>query len=130
VVMPSIWWENAPLVVLEAFRHGRPVICGNVGGMAEMVRDGVDGLHAPMGDPAGFAQVMRRAIETEGLWERLAAGIRPPPTIARIADQHFSLYQDVLEQTSPVPTGADGVIGSPRQQARPPAARSHARRAV
>lgn len=96
VVMPSIWWENAPLVVLEAFRHRRPVICGNVGGMAEMVRDGIDGLHAPVNDPAGLAQVMRRAIETEGLWESLVAGIRQPPTIAQIADRHLELYHDVL----------------------------------
>ncbi len=63
VVMPSVWWENAPLVILEAFRQGRPVICGNIGGMAEMVRDGVDGLHAPVGDPAGLAAVLRRAAE-------------------------------------------------------------------
>lgn len=96
VVVPSVWWENAPLVVLEAFRHRRPVICGGVGGMAEMVRDGIDGLHAPVNDPAGLARVMRRAAETEGLWERLVAGIRPPPTIAQIADRHLSIYQDVV----------------------------------
>ena len=51
VVVPSIWWENAPLVIQEAFRHRRPVICGDIGGMAEMVRDGVDGLHAPVERP-------------------------------------------------------------------------------
>jgi glycosyltransferase involved in cell wall biosynthesis len=96
VVMPSIWWENAPLVVQEAFRHNRPVICGNVGGMAEMVRDGVDGLHAPVNDAAGLAQVMRRAAETEGLWKRLAANIRQPPDIAEVAERHLRLYQDVL----------------------------------
>jgi glycosyltransferase involved in cell wall biosynthesis len=96
VVVPSVWWENAPLVILEAFRHRRPVISGNVGGMAEMVRDGVDGLHAPVNDPAGLAQVLRRAIETEGLWESLVAGIQRPPGIAEIADRHLKLYQDAL----------------------------------
>ncbi|MGE0715956.1 MAG: glycosyltransferase, partial [Alphaproteobacteria bacterium] len=43
VVAPSIWWENAPLVVDEAFHHGRPVICSGIGGLAERVTDGVDG---------------------------------------------------------------------------------------
>ena len=47
VVVPSIWWENAPLVIREAFQAGRPVICSDIGGMAESVRDGVDGLHFP-----------------------------------------------------------------------------------
>ena len=92
-VVPSIWWENAPLVVLEAFRHQRPVICGGVGGMAELVRDGVDGLHAPVNDPLGLAREMRRAVETEGLWDTLVAGIRPPlsvPDVARLHLQHYT----------------------------------------
>ncbi len=43
VVVPSIWWENSPLVIQEAFMARRPVICSDIGGMAEKVRDGVDG---------------------------------------------------------------------------------------
>ncbi len=35
VVMPSIWWENSPIVIQEALHHRRPVICSNIGGMAE-----------------------------------------------------------------------------------------------
>jgi glycosyltransferase involved in cell wall biosynthesis len=96
VVVPSVWWENAPLVILEAFRHGRPVICGNLGGMAEMVRDGVDGLHAPVGDPAGLAAALRRAADRPELWDRLASGILPPRTIAQVAEDHLSLYQELL----------------------------------
>jgi glycosyltransferase involved in cell wall biosynthesis len=95
VVVPSIWWENAPLVVLEAFRHGRPVICGDVGGMAEAVRDGIDGLHAPVGDPAALAAILRHAIETPGLWERLRAGITPPPDLAAAAAEHLTLYREL-----------------------------------
>ena len=37
VVVPSIWWENSPLVIQEAFLHGHPVICSDIGGMAEKV---------------------------------------------------------------------------------------------
>ncbi len=92
VVVPSIWWENAPLVVAEAFAHRRPVICADVGGMAEMVRDGVDGLHAAVGDPASFAAVMRRAAETPGLWQRLVDGITPPVSITASATAHLELY--------------------------------------
>ena len=45
VVLPSRWWENSPLVVQEAFMHGRPVICSGIGGLAEKVHDEVNGLH-------------------------------------------------------------------------------------
>jgi len=92
VVMPSIWWENAPLVIQEAFQHRRPVIASGIGGMAEMVRDGVDGLHARPGDPTQLARVMRRAIEEKGLWERLVEGIAPQPTISDCASAHLALF--------------------------------------
>src|SRR5918999_217024 len=45
VVVPSIWWENSPLVIQEAFQHRRPVICSGIGGMAEKGTHGVNGLH-------------------------------------------------------------------------------------
>ncbi len=103
VVMPSIWWENAPLVLLEAFRHGRPVICGDIGGMAETVRHEVDGLHVPVNDPAALAAAMRRAVEEPGLWERLRQGIRPPLDVAGMTKQHIALYRRVMAGR---PTGA------------------------
>ena len=53
VVFPSEWWENAPLVINEAFQHWRPVICSAIGGALELVRDGVNGLHFPVGDGRG-----------------------------------------------------------------------------
>jgi len=96
VVVPSIWWENAPLVILEAFRHRRPVICGSIGGMAELVRDGVNGLHAPVNDPAGLAAVMARAAGEEDLWKALVGGIQPPPDMAAAAERHLALYQKAV----------------------------------
>lgn len=96
VVVPSIWWENAPLVVLEARAAGRPVICSGVGGMAELVADGVDGLHAAPGDAAALAETMIRAAEEPGLWARLAGG-RPPAAHADFVAAHLELYHGLLE---------------------------------
>ena len=66
--------------------------------MAEAVRDGVDGLHAPVGDPAGLAAVMRHAIETPGLWDRLVAGIRPPADFTAAAAEHLALYRRLIPE--------------------------------
>jgi glycosyltransferase involved in cell wall biosynthesis len=98
VVFPSEWWENAPLVINEAFQHRRPVICSAIGGAAERVRDHVDGLHFPVGDAAQLAQAMRRAIEEPGLWERLVGGILPPVGIAESAAAHRAFYARMISE--------------------------------
>jgi glycosyltransferase involved in cell wall biosynthesis len=98
VVMPSVWWENAPLVIQEAFRHRRPVIVSGIGGMAEAVQHGVNGLHVRPDDPVSLARVMASAAETPGLWETLVDGITPPPDIAAVADRHIAIYRGIGEK--------------------------------
>ncbi|MBM6594401.1 glycosyltransferase family 4 protein [Microvirga pudoricolor] len=95
VVVPSIWWENAPLVIQEAFHHRRPVIVSGIGGMAEAVRDGVDGLHVRPDDPMALARTMRVAADTPGLWDRLVSCIKPPPSIEEVAERHLALYGEL-----------------------------------
>lgn len=95
VVVPSTWWENAPLVVLEAFRHGRPVIASGLGGLAELVRDGASGLLVPPGDPAALADALLRAAHEPGLWERLRAGLPRVPTLAEWVERHLAVYAAV-----------------------------------
>src|SRR5207253_8575187 len=75
VVVPSIWWENSPLVIQEAFLHGRPVICSDIGGMAEKVADGINGLHFSARDAVSLARTLRRAVTMPELWGSLRAGI-------------------------------------------------------
>ena len=96
VVFPSEWWENAPLVINEAFQHWRPVICSAIGGAIELVQDGVNGLHFPVGDAASLAAAMRRAIEEPGLWQHLVNHITAPVTIDDSASRHLDLYRELL----------------------------------
>ncbi len=100
IVFPSQWWENAPLVINEAFQHWRPVISSAVGGALELVRDGVNGLHFPVGDAASLAATMRRAIEEVGLWQHLVDGIVPPVSIEESAAKHLDCYAALLQSTA------------------------------
>jgi glycosyltransferase involved in cell wall biosynthesis len=75
VIVPSVWWENSPLVIQEAFQHRRPVICSDVGGMAEKVIHGVNGLHFVVGDARSLADVLTWATATPELWDKLREGI-------------------------------------------------------
>ena len=101
VVVPSIWWENSPLVIQEAFMNRRPVVCSDVGGMAEKVRNGVDGLHFRVGDAASLATTLERATESPARWRRLRDAIRPVYSIAEAAGELTSIYRSLLGQDPP-----------------------------
>lgn len=98
VVVPSTWCENAPLVVLEAFRHRRPVICSDLGGLAELVSHDVNGLHVHPGDAAALARAMQRASSENNLWERLSAAAPAVPRMTNAAARHMELYRTLLER--------------------------------
>ncbi len=105
-IVPSTWWENAPVVIQEAFHHRRPIIASDIGGMAEKVRDGIDGLHFRVSNPESLAEAMARAMEP-ALWDRLHAGIRPPTGAYESARQHAALFDKILDRRAN-PTRAVG----------------------
>jgi glycosyltransferase involved in cell wall biosynthesis len=69
----SSTWENFPHTVVEALAVGTPVIATAVGGVPELVRDGVNGLLVPAGDAEALAGAIRRIVAEPGLREQLAA---------------------------------------------------------
>lgn len=58
-VMPTIWYEGFPNVLLEAMLHVKPVICSNIGGLPEIVEDGKTGLLFEPGDSKDLAEKIR-----------------------------------------------------------------------
>ena len=93
-LVPSVWREAFGLVVSEASMFGRPVICSNVGGMAERVFDEVNGLHFAVGDARSLAETIRRASTEDGLWDRIAAGVKPPAGRDVMVSGFLELYRD------------------------------------
>lgn len=61
-VVPSRWHENQPMTVLESFAAGVPVIATGLGGLPELVRDGVDGWVIPAEDPLALARAIDCAL--------------------------------------------------------------------
>ena len=96
LVLPSVWLENSPLVIKEAFAAGVPVVTSDLGGMAEQVRPEIDGLVFEPGNADALASQLRRLQTEPGLLERLGAGIRPPMTIEQDAAALRCLYSDLI----------------------------------
>ena len=76
VIVPSVWVENQPIVIREAFAAGRPVLASDLGAMPESVRHDVDGLLFAPGDPDALAAALERVSDPAEV-RRLAAGIPP-----------------------------------------------------
>jgi GT2 family glycosyltransferase/glycosyltransferase involved in cell wall biosynthesis len=121
LVVPSIWEENAPLTIQEAFLAGVPVVVGDHGGQAEMVRDGVDGLRFKPGDAADLARVLRCFLDEPDLRARLAAA-RPHVTTMDDHVRALEAKYDTARQRARDRAGRIGVVvldcGRPEDTAR------------
>lgn len=107
LIVPSLWLENSPITIREAFLTGTPVITAGIGGMAESVRDGVDGLHFAPGDDASLAAAMGRFLDEPGLLGELARDLPRVKTIEEDAATTEVRYRQLLcAQRAPV----DGAV--------------------
>lgn len=100
VVLPSRWYENLPFAVMEAFAASKPVVASRIGGIPEMIEDGVDGLLVPMGDEAALAASLRRMLGDRAA--RVEMGRRGREKAERLYDRegHYrrimGIYREVL----------------------------------
>ena len=102
LVLPSRWYENCPMAALEAFAQGTAVIASRMGGVPEIVKEGLDGLLVPPGDAGALARAISALCADHGLAERLGRAA------ARAAARDFSeeryardleaVYRDALRQ--------------------------------
>jgi len=98
-VLPSRY-EGHPLSAMEAMAAGRPVIATAVGGVPEVVRDGVTGLLVPPGDAVALAGAIGRLGRDEGLRQEMGrrGGLLAAEAfdVSRMAEAYDRLYQEVL----------------------------------
>ncbi len=101
VVMPSVWWENSPVVIQEALHHGRPILCSDIGGMAEKVRDRLDGYHFRAGSAQDLADRLIDVLSTPRSWDNLRATLRRPMSHVDCGREHVALYRKLLKEEQP-----------------------------
>ena len=102
LLMPSLWFENFPRTLVEAYAAGLPVIASRLGAMAELVQDGVTGLLAEPGDAADWTAKMRWALDHPAEMGRMGAAARaryealytPQRNLAQLLD----IYQQAIAQ--------------------------------
>jgi glycosyltransferase involved in cell wall biosynthesis len=92
-------WEGSPLFVLESMAHDTPVVCTGVGGLPDVIEDGVSGLLVPPRDSPALADALATVLADQALRGRLAAAATdrlPEFSVERIAARFGELYEDLL----------------------------------
>ncbi|MFQ5353410.1 MAG: sulfatase-like hydrolase/transferase [Thermodesulfobacteriota bacterium] len=103
LIVPSIWYENSPLTIHEAYLAGIPVIASNIGGMAEYVGKGNGGINFKVGDDEDLSRVIEEVITNPALLKEMRESIPPVKSIADNAVEIEEIYRDIT-----APTVAEG----------------------
>jgi glycosyltransferase involved in cell wall biosynthesis len=100
LVVPSLWYENSPLVIQEAYGAGVPVVASNLGALPEKVRAGETGLLFTPGAVDELAQVLGALIEHPEVLASLGKNVQPAPTMAQHARQLVELYRELATSSN------------------------------
>ncbi len=104
LVVPSIWYENTPLVIYSAFAAGCPVIASNLGGMSEVVHHGKNGLLFESGNVSELAKALNQLSNNRELLRRLADNVQQPKSIEAYVAELVCIYANVIEEIIGVPS--------------------------
>ena len=93
LVVPSLWPENSPLVIHEAFMCGIPVIGANVGGIPDLVTDGVSGMLYEAFSAAALAERLQRIVDRPELLAAFASAVPAVKTMEADAAEWDARYR-------------------------------------
>jgi glycosyltransferase involved in cell wall biosynthesis len=92
LAVPSVWYENTPLVVYSAQAARCPVVASDFPGLSDVIRDEVNGLLFEAGNAGALAGKLSRLIEEPGLAARLSSHALEPKPIAAYVDDLLGIW--------------------------------------
>ena len=95
IVVPSEWYENCPMSVLEAMAFGKAVIASNIGGIPELVLDGETGFLLEAGNPGALSECLEKTMGNPTLRAQLGIAGRRRVEECFSADQHFAKLMEI-----------------------------------
>ncbi len=96
LAVPSIWFETGPLVTLEAFSIGLPVIGSNLGSLPELITNGVNGLLVSIGKTKAWRNAIRWIYEHPEKLKNWMANIPPVHNVRDVAWEMHKIYERLL----------------------------------
>lgn len=100
LIVPSIWYENSPVVIQEAYALGVPVIASRIGALIEKVHEGETGRLFTVNDSADLARVVQEISAQPAQLAQFRANLQPPLTVLQHAQEIARLYAVLLHKTA------------------------------
>jgi len=97
LIVPSIWYENAPLVIQEAFLAGVPVITSDIGGMKELVKNNINGFTFKVGSSEELARLIKKLSNNPTLLNNLESGRNLVVDIKDDAQKIINIYKSLIQ---------------------------------
>jgi glycosyltransferase involved in cell wall biosynthesis len=99
LIVPSLWYENYPLVLHEALASNVPVITSDAGGMSERISHGFNGLLFKMGDSECLKELLQAAVDDPAILNSLKRNINymVSPTVEQEAYKYERIYKTILK---------------------------------
>jgi len=100
LVIPSEWYENAPMTILEAYAYGKPVVGSRIGGIPEMIDHGKTGMLFAMGDAGRLAECIGNLWSDKSLCRQMGHAARNKVEREFSSERHYEhlmeLYRNLL----------------------------------
>ena len=96
LVVPSLWYENSPLTIHEAFMAGVPVVASNIGGMRELIEEG-GGLLFEVGNHLDLSEKIKQIAATPETLDKLRKSIPPVKSIDENYQELLIIYQMLVK---------------------------------
>ena len=101
LVVPSLWYENSPNVILEAFAHHVPVLASDLGGMAELVENGKNGALFKAGNASDLKRLIRTIAENPIKICQYQDFIPAVKTVDQEIEEVLNVYNRVIHSKVP-----------------------------
>jgi glycosyltransferase involved in cell wall biosynthesis len=100
LAVPSRWYENMPLTVLEGFAAGLPVVASDLGGLPELIEPGVDGMVVPPNDPAALADALSSLVGAPASAAEMGRAGRAKVLASYGSDRHVERLEGYYAEAS------------------------------
>ena len=107
IVLPSVWFEGFPTVLVEAMLHRKPIICSDIGGLSDIVDDGVTGFLVKPGDAQDLAEKMKILWDDPELCKKMGEAGRNKAMTEYSNDKY---YERLMRVFNKVTAKSDAVV--------------------